>query len=41
MILGPSVQKPAATATTVVEDKTYEVTPGAHEDQGGNWSPAR
>ena len=28
MILGPSVQ-PAATATSVVEDKTYEVTPAA------------
>jgi uncharacterized membrane protein YeaQ/YmgE (transglycosylase-associated protein family) len=28
MVLGPSVQ-PAATATSVVEDKTYEVTPAA------------
>jgi hypothetical protein len=34
MILGPSVQ-PAATATAVVEDKTYEVTPAAMKVTAG------
>jgi hypothetical protein len=34
MILGPSVQ-PAATATAVVEDKTYEVTPTAMKVKAG------
>ena len=34
MILGPSVQ-PAATATSVVEDKTYEVTPAAMKVEAG------
>jgi uncharacterized membrane protein YeaQ/YmgE (transglycosylase-associated protein family) len=34
MILGPSVQ-PAATATSVVEDKTYEVTPAAMKVKAG------
>jgi uncharacterized membrane protein YeaQ/YmgE (transglycosylase-associated protein family) len=34
MILGPSVQ-PAATATAVVEDKTYEVTPAAMKVKAG------
>jgi len=34
MMLGPSVQ-PAATATAVVEDKTYEVTPAAMKVKAG------
>ena len=34
MILGPSVQ-PAATATSVVEDKTYAVTPAAMKVKAG------
>src|SRR4029450_6221159 len=35
MILGPAVQ-PAATATAVVEDKTYEVTPAAMKVEAGS-----